>query len=139
MISIIKLNYGIKQPTNAYEYGIGSAKSCVFGGYVTLSPSSYALVNVWVNNILTTLILHLPCLEMMTFAWYVDPNGIQNKNIVKYPYPAGIMITEASNIANTHFMFSSWILQFTAVDRRTLVNQQSLHSSLVHLEVILPT
>jgi hypothetical protein len=24
---------------------------------------------------------------MKVLAWYIDPNGIKNKNIVKYPYP----------------------------------------------------
>jgi hypothetical protein len=23
-------------------------------------------------------------------AWYIDPNGIENQNIVEYPYPTGI-------------------------------------------------
>ena len=33
-------------------------------------------------------------LAMKIFAWYIDPNGIHNKNIVKHPYPTSIKICE---------------------------------------------
>lgn len=30
------------------------------------------------------------CLSMKVLAWNVEPNGIKNKNIIKYLYPIGI-------------------------------------------------
>ena len=27
---------------------------------------------------------------MKVHAWYIDPNGIEYKNTIKYPYPIGI-------------------------------------------------
>ena len=36
------------------------------------------------------LILEQFCLDMEGLAWYINPNGIKNKNTVKYPYHVGI-------------------------------------------------
>ena len=30
------------------------------------------------------------CLVLKILAWYIDPNGIENKNILTYPYPTGM-------------------------------------------------
>jgi hypothetical protein len=37
---------------------------------------------------------------MKVLAWYIDPNGIENKNTVNYPYPTGIKKCEF-NILDT--------------------------------------
>ena len=39
---------------------------------------------------------------MKVSAWYIDPNGIENKNTIKYSYPIGIkkyeiLIVDAQN------------------------------------------
>jgi hypothetical protein len=33
---------------------------------------------------------------MKVLTWYLDPNGIENKNTIKYPYPAGLKKCEIS-------------------------------------------
>ena len=55
----------------------------IFGGYFKVRESFYTLVVIWVKTILNHIDMKVP-------AWYIDPNGIEYNNIIKYPYPIGI-------------------------------------------------
>jgi hypothetical protein len=35
---------------------------------------------------------------MKVLAWYIDPDGIENKNTITYPYPTGIKTCEILDI-----------------------------------------
>jgi hypothetical protein len=50
----------------------------------------YIQVIIWVNTILIHIDTRAICLVMKILAWYIDPTGIKNKNILKYSYPIGI-------------------------------------------------
>ena len=50
----------------------------------------YTRVIIRVNTILDRVDTRAICLGVKVLAWYIDQNGIGNKNIVKYPCPIGI-------------------------------------------------
>ena len=83
------INNGIKQPTCRYQ-NCNTSQILIFGGYVKVRESSYTRVIIWVNTIPDHIDTRMFCLGMKTLAWYIDPNGIENKYTVKYPYPTGI-------------------------------------------------
>lgn len=52
------------------------------------------------------LILEQFCLDMEGLAWYINPNGIKNKNTVKYPYHVGI-----KKLQNPHYRWPNDLKQ----------------------------
>ena len=85
------MNNDIKEPT---PMGIKIAIPLKYWYWVGTSRWEnllYTRVTIWVNTILnhidTTAILYL---EMKALAWYVDPNEIENKSTIEYPYPTDI-------------------------------------------------
>ena len=44
----------------------------------------------WVKTILDHIGNRVIYLGMKVLTWYIDPNDIENKNIVKFPYPIAI-------------------------------------------------
>jgi hypothetical protein len=49
-------------------------------------------------------------LGLKILAWYIDPKGIESKNIFKYPYPVGIKINCEPIIVDTHMISNKTIL-----------------------------
>ena len=86
MVSIMNIDNGFKEPTRGYQ-NYNTSQILIFGGYVKVRESLYTWV---IFEPLWTIVLGRFCLRITILAWYMDPNGIENKNIVKYPYPSGI-------------------------------------------------
>ena len=86
MVSIININYGIKEPTCGYQ-NCDTSQILIFGGYPKVGVCMYTWVSICVNTILNHIDIYL---SLKVLAWYIDPNGIGNTKSVKYPYPTGI-------------------------------------------------
>jgi hypothetical protein len=57
----------------------------------------YIRVIICVNSILNHIDSRAILPGMKVLAWYIDLNGIENKNTVKYPYPTGVKIVKSSS------------------------------------------
>ena len=87
MVWIININHGIKEPpTRGYQY-CSTSQILIFGGYVKVRKYFYTQVIIWVNTILTILILGWFYRSMRILAWYIDPNGIKNTKYREIPIP----------------------------------------------------
>lgn len=85
IVSLHNFNSGIKepiQPISIFYYQI-----FILGRYHKMRESLYSRVLDWVNTIL---ILGWYYLSMKVLGSHLDPNGINNNNILKYPYPSTI-------------------------------------------------
>ena len=58
----------------------------IFGGYVKVQKSLSTRVIIRVDIILNFIILGQFYLGIKVLACYIDVNGIENKNTIKYPY-----------------------------------------------------
>jgi hypothetical protein len=90
MVSIINIDNGIKEPTRGHQ-NCNANKTLVFNGCIKVRESLYTQLLFGSIPVLTMLIVFL---GMIVFAWYIDPHGIENKSIIKYPYPTSIKICE---------------------------------------------
>ena len=86
MVSIININIGIKESTHGYQ-NYNTIQTLIFGGYVKVRGSLYIHVIGWVNPFQTILILGSFRLSVKVLAWYIDPNGIKNIDVINHPYP----------------------------------------------------
>ena len=98
MVSIININNGIKEPTSGYQNYI-TTQILIFGGHVKVRESLFIRVIIWVytisNHINTMAILPRYDYSCMI---YINSNGVEDKNIAKYPYHVGIKMCEIKNL-----------------------------------------
>ena len=85
---------GIKEPTCGYQY-YNISQMFILSGYVKVRESFFTWVIGWVKSLWTILILGRFCLGVKTLAWYIDPNGIKCKNIVKNHILLGTKIVKS--------------------------------------------
>ena len=85
MVSIININNGIKEPTRGIQ-NCSTSQIMIFGGYVKVQKSLSTRVIIRVDIILNFIILGRFYLGIKVLACYIDVNGIENKNTIKYPY-----------------------------------------------------
>ena len=97
MALIIKIKNDIKEPARGYWNFITSQIS-IFGEYLKVWESLYTWVINWVTTILNHIDMRAIYLGVKGLARYIDLNGIENKNNVKYPYPTGIKKCEILNM-----------------------------------------
>ena len=57
---------------------------------VDTQESLYTWVIIWVNTIQDHIDTRAICLGIKVLWWYINPNDIENKNILKYSNPTGI-------------------------------------------------
>ena len=86
------INNGIRERTHEYQK-CNSSRILIFGGYIYLGErifvySSYYLGYSYSNHIQIRMIY----LCMKVLVWYIDSNGVNNKNTTKDPYPTGIIM-----------------------------------------------
>lgn len=81
LVSTIIINNGLKEPTWLVTKSV-----LIFGRYLKVRKSMYTQVVIWVSTILTKLILVWIYIDMKFLGWYIDPSGIENKNILNYPH-----------------------------------------------------
>ena len=55
---------------------------------------------IWLNTILNHIDTRAILQSMKSLAWYIDPNGVGNKNPLEYQYPTDIKICEILVIDN---------------------------------------
>ena len=72
MVSTINLNNGIKEPTHGYQ-NLNTSQIMIFGGYVKVREAVCTHSPV---------ILGQFYLGMKVLAWYIDPTGIKNSEIL---------------------------------------------------------
>jgi hypothetical protein len=97
-ISIINTTHGIKEPTFGYQ-NYNTAQILVFGGHVKVRESLCTQVIIWVSiipNHINTMAI-LPRYEYSCMI-YINSNGVEDKNVAKYPYHAGIKKCEIRNL-----------------------------------------
>ena len=84
-----------KKPTHGYRK-CSINQTLIYGGYVKVREPLYIRVIICVNSILNHIDSRTILPGMKVLAWYIDLNGIGNKNTVKYPYPTGVKIVKSS-------------------------------------------
>ena len=100
-----------------------------FRVYVKVRESLYTQAIIEVDTIPShidtrSILLGYEGLGLKVFAWYVDLNGIKNKNSVKHPYPNGIekceiliietwMVSKRDKIRPTLFATNLWRTKLT--------------------------
>ena len=89
MISINNINNGVKEPTCLYQ-NCHTNQILIVSGYVKVRESLYTRVIIGVNTILNHIDTRVFYLGMK------NPHSIENKNIVKYPYPYPSKSTKSS-------------------------------------------
>ena len=90
----MNINIDVKDPTHGYQH-CNTFQILIYDGYVKVRESWYTQVIIWVNTILhhSDTRVTLPRLGG-SLDGIKTPNGIENKNTVKYPYFTGIKKSE---------------------------------------------
>lgn len=100
------INNGIRERTHEYQK-CNSSRILIFGGYIYLGErifvySSYYLGYSYSNHIQIRMIY----LCMKVLVWYIDSNGVNNKNTTKDPYPTGIIMVSTEDSTSPTLVLS---------------------------------
>ena len=111
----------------------------IFGGYVEVRESLYTRVLIFGSMpFYAVLILGRFCLRMKVLDWSIGPNGIENKNILKYTYPAGCIkcgiLIDTKMVSNKDNTRPTLVLTLTRTPRTTFIH--NLYEPLQVLKII---
>lgn len=83
MVSIINVHIG-----HCGYQNCNTSQNLIFDEYFKAREFLYTHVIIWMSTILNHIdIAMYPCVKVL--AWYINPNGIENKYILKYSYHNG--------------------------------------------------
>ena len=94
ILMLININIGIKEPTHEYQ-------NCFFW-WVCQDDRIFMWPTYYLDQYHSKPYCYLGdiCLGMKVLQWYMDPNGIKNKNTINYPYPTGV-----KKMCNPHYRY----------------------------------
>ena len=88
MVSIINIKKDVKEPTHEYQ-NCYINQILISVGYVKVRESFCTWVIIWIDTTLDHIDTREIFPSMKVLTWRIDPNGNENRNIVKHPYPTG--------------------------------------------------